>query len=369
MPLRRMLNFDNFPTMPDNFRDILTEFTIACMLEKPDNVINYAVKYFTKYQDDRKKTLSEVEIETLNDVDNVMMVIDEEMPPDIRERLNKRRESVFAESFDPSADDQEVTESIYPKSPQLHQHLAETVKNMFFFRSLNDEQLRAIFDAMFERRVKAGEIIYQEGDDGSYFFIIESGHYTATCGNEMIQTYDNYGSFGELALLYNTPRSCSIKADTVGKLWAMDRKTFRKILLKAVFKKHQIYDKFIDSVLILKILSTYDRKRLADGLVSLTFQKNEQIVKQFDEPKGIYFVEKGVVSVKKMQSDGSEMELLQMGEGEHFGDLTLMISEEKQNSIYAVSDEVKLAFLDVETFERLVGPCTKIINRSLGNRN
>lgn len=42
-----------------------------------------------------------------------------------------------------------------------------------------------------------------------------------------IHTYDNRGSFGELALLYNMPRAATIKAATEGSLWAMDRLTFR----------------------------------------------------------------------------------------------------------------------------------------------
>lgn len=366
MPLRKLLHFYNFPTMPDNFHDVLTEFTIACMVEKPDDVINYAVKYFTKYQADRKKTLSEVEIGMLGDVEELITTIDEELPSDLRQRLSKRRESVYTESFDPSKDEPaEIAESIYPKSPELYNRLAQTVQNMFFFRSLNDEQQRAIFDAMFERVVKENEIIFHEGEDGSYFFIIESGQYTATIGNSIVAKFKNFGSFGEMALLYNSPRPFTIKANMVGKLWAMDRETFRKILLKSVFKKHQIYDKFIDSVIMFKILSPYDRKRLADGMISLTFKLNEQILKQGDAPKGIFFIEMGMVSVRKILADGSEVEILQMGEGEHFGGLTLMINESMQNSFRAASDDVKLAFLDVETFERLVGPCTKLINRSI----
>lgn len=36
--------------------------------------------------------------------------------------------------------------------------------------------------------------------------------------------YDNHGSFGELALMYNTPRAATIVAVTEGALWGLVRK-------------------------------------------------------------------------------------------------------------------------------------------------
>jgi len=37
----------------------------------------------------------------------------------------------------------------------------------------------------------------------------------------MIGAYDNKGSFGELALMYNMPRAATIVATSNGSLWAM----------------------------------------------------------------------------------------------------------------------------------------------------
>lgn len=69
-----------------------------------------------------------------------------------------------------------------------------------------------------------------------------------------VHTYDNSGSFGELALLYNMPRAASVKAITQGALWAMDRHTFRRIILKSAFKKRKMYEQLIESVPMLKAL-------------------------------------------------------------------------------------------------------------------
>lgn len=39
--------------------------------------------------------------------------------------------------------------------------------------------------------------------------------------NKLVGKYDNAGSFGELALMYNMPRAATIEAVSDGSLWAM----------------------------------------------------------------------------------------------------------------------------------------------------
>lgn len=109
-----------------------------------------------------------------------------------------------------------------------------------------------------------------------------SGNYNAYVGedNKHVHTYENRGSFGELALLYNMPRAATIKAVTEGQLWALDRQTFRRILLKSAFRKRKMYEALINSVPMLKTLQNYERLNLADALVPKSFSAGERIIKQ-----------------------------------------------------------------------------------------
>lgn len=43
------------------------------------------------------------------------------------------------------------------------------------------------------------------------------------------------GSFGELALIYGTPRAATVKAKTNVKLWGIDRDSYRRILMASIF--------------------------------------------------------------------------------------------------------------------------------------
>ena len=64
-------------------------------------------------------------------------------------------------------------------------------------------------------------------------------------------TIGEKGSFGELALIYGTPRAATIKAKTDVKLWAIDRDTYRRILMGSTIRKRKLYDSFLEKVSIL----------------------------------------------------------------------------------------------------------------------
>ena len=52
-------------------------------------------------------------------------------------------------------------------------------------------------------------------------FSISSGKYDIHVDNKLVGNYEETGSFGELALMYNMPRAATIIATTDGTLWAM----------------------------------------------------------------------------------------------------------------------------------------------------
>uniref|UniRef100_A0A1B0CGB3 RIIa domain-containing protein n=1 Tax=Lutzomyia longipalpis TaxID=7200 RepID=A0A1B0CGB3_LUTLO len=47
--------------VPDGLRDVLLEFSIAYLLEQPGDVVDYAVEFFTRLQENRKTNMVAVE--------------------------------------------------------------------------------------------------------------------------------------------------------------------------------------------------------------------------------------------------------------------------------------------------------------------
>lgn len=235
------------------------------------------------------------------------------------------------------------------------------------FRALDQEQMQDVLDAMFETVVNPGDFVIRQGDDGDNFYVIDSGKYDVSVivkgEHQKVHTFEDRGSFGELALLYNMPRSASVMAMSRGSLWAMDRNSFRRIVLKSAFKKRKLYEELLENVPILKSLEQYERSNLADALMSKIFKKGDCIIRQGKEADGMFFLEKGVIRVTIIDPDGMEEELGIHSNGKYFGELALIENQPRSANVYAM-ETVTVAFLERESFERLLGPCLDIMKRN-----
>jgi len=353
-------------SIPSELQETLLDFTVHYLVERPPDIIDFAMEYFSDLQSKRNNAgIVNSDDEDMESEDD----IDYDEP--VYNSSQYRRKSVFAEAYNPEEDDGDDTKVVHPKTDGQRVRLQEVAKNCLLFKTLDDSQLIEVIDAMFEKKVESGEFLIKEGDDGDFFYIIEEGKYNAmkedkeTNENKVVFTYVNEGNFGELALLYNMPRAASVQATTDGSVWAMDRQTFRKIVLKSAFQKRKMYESFLENVRLLESLEKYERENIADALQSKTYSAGQAVVKQGDRANGMYFVEAGTLVVLK-QIEGEEKKVNEIQQGGYFGELGLINHAPRQATVSARED-VKVAFLDALAFERLLGPCMEVLMRDTEN--
>ncbi|CAF2379820.1 unnamed protein product [Rotaria sp. Silwood2] len=315
---------------------------------------------------DNEDKSSEDEDEKNNSLDD--LAADEEMRRHYVKKNEFRRISVAAERYNPEDDNDSDSEQplIYPKTSAQRQRLKDAVCHNLLFRTLEAKQIDQVLDAMWEKTVQKGEIIIQQGDDGDHFYVIDNGVYEIYVSKEAdfskpikVGEYNQTGSFGELALMYNQPRSATIIANTDGVLWAMGRQTFRKLVLKHAFRKRQMYENFLRDLTILQSLTDYERSNIADALIPIEYNQNEIIIKQGDEGDRMFFIEDGECDI---YMNGKFHK--RINKGDYFGELALLNHEPRSATIIAASPKVKLASLEVESFERLLGPCMDLMQRN-----
>uniref|UniRef100_A0A8C5WMB9 Protein kinase cAMP-dependent type II regulatory subunit beta n=1 Tax=Leptobrachium leishanense TaxID=445787 RepID=A0A8C5WMB9_9ANUR len=288
-----------------------------------------------------------------------------------------RRASVCAEAYNPDEEDDDTeTRVIHPKTDDQRNRLAEACKDILLFKSVDQEQMSQVLDAMFEKLIKCGDHIIDQGDDGDNFYVIDRGTYDIYVKidgvGRCVGAYDNHGSFGELALMYNTPRAATIVATSTGAIWCLDRATFRRIIVKNNAKKRRMYENFIESLPFLKSLDFSERLKVVDVIGTKTYIDGEQIIAQGDGAESFFIVESGEVKItmkskSKQDAEVNEaVEIARCSRGRYFGELALVTNKPRAASAYAVGN-VKCLVMDVQAFERLLGPCMEIMKRNIAN--
>ena len=174
------------------------------------------------------------------------------------------------------------------------------------------------------------------------------------------------GSFGELALIYGTPRAATIRAKTDVSLWAIDRDTYRRILMGATIRKRKVYDEFLAKVKILSSLDKWERLSVADALEPANFPAGTDIIKQGDEENDFYIVVEGECVVTQTNEAGAHGEVGKLKAADIFGEIALLTNETRKATVTASTD-VKTVKLDRERFERVLGPCKDILQRDMEN--
>lgn len=250
------------------------------------------------------------------------------------------------------------TSSLKKSIDSVSLNAVNAVKNNFLFRSLDPEQLALVFDAMKEREVSPGEVIIRQGEEGDNFYIVEAGRYGVEVdGKEVVQIGPG-GSFGELALMYNAPRAATVKAIESGKLYAVDRITFRRVIIDLAHEKRCKYMSFLRTVPLLATLSDLEIGRIADALEPVEFDSQQLVLKQGDPGDSFYIIVEGCAQIIKHDSI-----LGTLNPGTYFGELALLKRQPRAATIKAITP-LKCVSLSEADFVRLLGPLEDILKRN-----
>lgn len=127
------------------------------------------------------------------------------------------------------------------------------------------------------------------------------------------------GSFGELALIYGTPRAATIQAKTDVVLWAIDRDSYRRILMGSVMRRRKMYEDFLEQMPLLASLDKWERLAVADALEPAFYKDGDVIMKQGDAPDCFYIVVEGHATVTRADEKGVVSVVNELGPSQYFG--------------------------------------------------
>jgi len=259
----------------------------------------------------------------------------------------------------------------HPKTRDESEILNDALDTHIMFAHLEEEERQAIFDAMFQVKFSSGTVIIRQGDEADYFYVVADGQcdieITKDGKTHHVATVEKDGSFGELSLIYLCPRAATVTAKTDVTLWAIDRKTYRQVLLHSVTEKRKMYESFLEKVPILQQLTSWERMTVADALETYNFQDDETIIREGDVGDIFYIIVEGDAEVFHNSENGME-QIATLHKSDYFGEVALLMDRPRSATVVAVN-ALKCVGLDRERFSRLLGPCEDILRRNMENYN
>eukprot|EP00736_Rhodelphis_marinus_P006263 Rmarinus@m.8570 len=249
----------------------------------------------------------------------------------------------------------------------------------FLFSGLLPEQREGMLQYMRRIAVPAGARIIQQGDPADNLYIIESGYYDVfvkkgDIAESKVHAYDGKGSFGELALMYGTPRNASVVCrgsgdagtsteDGGGVLWALPRRTFRKLVIQSSSQSVSERLSFLQSVKTLEGLSLMQMQQLADALQTKTFSDAEVIIRENEPGNEFFIILSGEVVVTQEVAEGMSKELIRLQRGDHFGERALLTQEPRAATVTAVGTVTCLTLGRAE-FSEMLGDLQEVLDRN-----
>jgi CRP-like cAMP-binding protein len=209
---------------------------------------------------------------------------------------------------------------------------ATTNNSSILFEGLSMVTRQAIMETMAPVQVKAGDEVIREGEDGSEFYIVDSGAFAVSKGGVEVGRCGPGEGFGEIGAMYESPRTATVTAVTAGKLWRMERHVYQAI--KVAFTKHVELRKVValGAVPLLEGLPVESKGQMADVMRLEEFKEHEFVFRQNDVGDKFYIVDQGGVSVAV---DGEVV--AELGPGAYFGERALIHGDRRNADIIATT--------------------------------
>lgn len=105
-------------------------------------------------------------------------------------------------------------------------HQVELLRSVPIFAHLAPARLERLAKALVDVRVEPGQAVFEEGDRGDRFYVVERGSAVVEAAGNRLREVAAGDFFGEIALLRDVPRTAGVRATSELALLALERDIF-----------------------------------------------------------------------------------------------------------------------------------------------
>ena len=229
-----------------------------------------------------------------------------------KNKKGKRRSSVTSSTNSKEVFnmDKLLKSSVHPKlTAETKKQVVESIQHFFFPNATeggatssdaddstdNKAEIELFLKALVRETSPAEAFAMKEGDAATKLYILESGDVEVTIGGKFIRSMGPGSLFGELALIYDAPRSASIKCVSDCVFWVLSRTNYQGIL--NMTRSHDVTQRLMECPEISDELGYEGRTKLLKALQIHTYEKDEVIYEQGSVLQNIMLIESGVAVV------------------------------------------------------------------------
>ena len=229
--------------------------------------------------------------------------------------------------------------------------LIDTCLSKHFFFSCLEKQARSeIIREMSQCSIPKDKIIFKQGDIGNYYYIISEGSVELIINGEKKKEIKKGENFGELALIYDVPRSGTIKTLSDCYMWIMEKRNFKKIVSHITHICFEESKKFFQGVPIYNIIEYEQRNVLFNNLFKQVYQENEKIINKGEMNYCIFFIKEGEVNII---NDKNKI-IRNLKRGDYFGEKEIILNCVSNYNAVAKNKVIVYA-ISISTFYKILG--------------
>lgn len=212
---------------------------------------------------------------------------------------------------------------------------------------LSDEQLTMVSEGVHLVEVKADAEVITAGDVGNALYIVHEGVVKVVGPDVLLRAGD---AFGELALMYDEPRSATITATRDSTLWVLPRNTFKEVTQVSAKRRLAEYSAMLWQVPAIR--DNIAEKLL--GMLAAALEENEFIEDDEicieDEDEGMLFLVFEGTCMCEEEVNGETVESC-FNRGDWIGEDQLMMQLPADKTVRVTSESATVLALHHSHFE------------------
>jgi len=232
-----------------------------------------------------------------------------------------------------------ISQSVFKN---LMKERIEALRGVKLFNSFNGHEIEEAAEALEVAEYRKDEYVIRQHEQGSDFFMVDSGECVVEVDGDVVLEYSDGGSFGERALLHDEPRAASIKVTSEMLVcFRMAQKVFKKIM------SHRI--KALQQVKLLQSFGQRELTEAAEALELVSFKKGDYVTRQGEKGDEFFIVDSGECVV---EVDGQVVH--RYSDGGSFGERALLRDERREASVRVASDALSCFRISQHDFKAII---------------